>query len=80
MTARCQMEQVQSGYAEKSNSGEVSEGLGDSLVFLVNDQRSFPHGVATVPDFTNTSPHLKIKERLHNENGFQAKYRHNIFQ
>ena len=52
------MEQVESGNVEKRHSGQITECLGDTLVFLVDYQGSFSHGVTTVPDLTNTGPYL----------------------
>jgi len=56
--ARGQVEQVETAHVEQRYSGQVAERLADALVLLVDDQGSFPHGVTTVPDLTNTSSHL----------------------
>ena len=55
------MEQVESGNVEKRHSGQITECLGDTLVFLVDYQGSFSHGVTTVPDLTNTCPYLWVR-------------------
>ena len=54
------MKKVQSAHIEEGHSGQIPESLCDTIVLLVDDERSFPHGVTPVPDLANTSSDLKV--------------------
>ncbi len=52
MTTRAQLEEVQPVDFEQLNSGNVAESLTDTMVFVVDDQRSAAHSVSSVPQFS----------------------------
>ena len=52
------MEKVESADVQQGDTWQVPERLGDAVVLFVDDERSLPHGVAPVPDFTHTGPDL----------------------
>ena len=54
------MKEVQSANVQEGYSGQVPEGLGDTVVLLVDDEGSLPHGVTSVPDFANTGSDLRV--------------------
>ena len=43
---------------QEGNSGQITEGFGDTVVFGVDDQGSLAHGVSSVSDLADTSPDL----------------------
>ena len=58
VTARGQMEEIHSAHVQEGDSWEIPESFGDSVVFFVDHERSFPHGVTPVPDLADTGPDL----------------------
>ena len=54
------MKQVQSADVKEGHSWQIPESLGDTIVLLVDDEGSFPHGVSPVPDLANTSSDLRL--------------------
>jgi len=43
---------------QEGDSGQITEGFGDTVVFGVDDQGSLAHGVSSVSDLADTGPHL----------------------
>merc|ERR1719378_26153 len=65
MTARAQLEEVQSVDFEQLNSGNVAESLTDTMIFIVDDQRSAAHSVSSVPQFAlSCSDFLRVNTFL----------------
>merc|ERR1719378_1596957 len=65
MTARTQLEEVQPVDFEQLNSRNVAESLTDTMVFVVDDQRSAAHSVSSVSQFSlSSSDFLRVNTFL----------------
>lgn len=58
VTSGGEVEEVQGADGAELNTGDVPEGLGDTLVLLVNEEGTTPLGEATVPELSLSSPQL----------------------
>ena len=57
MTTRSKFQNVQLAYIKQSNSRDVSEGLDDTIVFIIDDAGSPALDMATVSHFAFASSH-----------------------
>jgi hypothetical protein len=58
MSTRGELEKVKTGDISELHTGEVAEGLGDTVVVLVDDEGTFALDVTTVTALTNTTTEL----------------------
>lgn len=61
-----ELEQVQAANVDELNTGDVAEGLDDTLVLVVDDKGAAALGVAAVTDLANTSTELARVRDLDN--------------